>query len=125
MVLDGHDRRAVRARQLLPHPLLEAGHLQQVARAAGGAAEAPRVRQREPGLLPQVGARLPRHRHGVDAGAVAGVELAGGPAQRRRREAGPMLDAAEALFLDAGDEAAVGHRGGRGVGVVGGEAEDA
>ena len=45
-------------------------------------------------------------------------------ARSPRREARPVLDAAEALLLGRGDEPAVAHQAGRGVAVVGVEAED-
>src|SRR5690606_1024805 len=50
--------------------------------------------------------------------------LAQAIADRLRREAGPVLDAPEALLLGGGDEAAVHHQAGRGVAVVGVDDED-
>ncbi len=48
VVLDGNERRAARAWQLEPHALLKVADLHEIARTAGGAAEALRVRQRQP-----------------------------------------------------------------------------
>ena len=45
-------------------------------------------------------------------------------ADRFAGEAAPVLDAAEALLLDGGDQVAVLDQAGRGIGVIGVEAED-
>src|SRR5262249_22968909 len=97
--------------------------LGEVAGARGGAAEAPRMTQGEQGLAQQIGPWLARDGEGCDVLWVA-ARFREAEAQRLLRKPHPVLDTSEALFLDAGDEAAVHHRRSRRIGVERGETED-
>ena len=80
--------------------------------------------ERQPGLAREIGPRLARDGDRIDPLGVAASSFAHQPSASSGKS-GPVLDATEALLLDAGDEVTVGDGGGRRVGVVGGEAEDA
>ena len=74
-------------------------------------------------LAPTVGAVVAVDRDMVDVGqrdACFGQAVA----DRFTGEPAPMLDAAETLLLDGGQQHAVLHQAGRGIGVVGVEAQD-
>ena len=79
--------------------------------------------QREPDLAQQVGTWISRHRDVVEIRAAEARHLQAG-LDRLRRKSGDVLDPAEALLLDRGDELAVAHEDGRDVAVIRVDAED-
>ena len=123
VVLDRMERRG-RPAERSGDPLFQRGHLPEVAGAAQGAAQAAGMGERQQRLARQVGPGLPGHGEVGHRREIAAGHLLQAEADRQLGETRPVLDAAEALLLDAGHEAAVHHRRGRGVRVIDGETQD-
>ncbi len=83
------------------------------------------VGEREDQLPPEVGPGFTGDCDRFDRSEILASDLACAPTKRVRWEARPVLDPPEPLLLNAGDETSPLDRGGRRVGVIDGETEEA
>src|SRR6185369_6222872 len=91
-------------------PLRQAGHSNGVFGAGEDSAPVPRPREHTRGLLPKMGARIPRDSDVLEIvrTAVFNAESCGGS-----RKTCPVLDPVETFFFNRGHKLAVNQRGGR------------
>ncbi len=124
MVLDGmYDAAELLLRQVPPQVAGDVGAIAALAQAIQHIGRADARGQHVGELAPAVGAIVAVDRNVLDVGQRdAGFGQA--VADRFAGEAAPMLDAAETLFLDGGDQGAILHQAGGGVGVVGVQPKD-
>ena len=119
VMLDGIERRELFPGiiQGLANAILKRANLRHVAHAIGSAGKAARMREGQHHFAQKIRLRLARYGQSRDAIDRAAVHLIQAVLERVFRKAGPVLDAGEALFLDADAKLSARERGRRGVAV--------
>jgi len=124
MVLDGmHGAAEFLLRQVPPQVAGDVGAIAALAQAIQHVARADARGQHIGKLAPAVGAIVAVDRDMLDV-AQRDAGFGQAVADRFAGEAAPMLDAAEALFLDGGDQGAILHQAGGRVGVISVQPQD-
>ena len=124
MMLDGvHGAAELLLRQVPLEVAGDVGAIAALAQAIQHIARADARGQHIGELAPAIGAIVAVDRDVLDV-AQRDAGLGQAVADRFAGEAAPVLDAPEALFLDGGDQGAVLHQAGGGIGVVGVQPKD-